>query len=190
MNPDKVILRAFLTTLASIGLLILFIAVGLCAVFPSTSMEIAYDMGMESSCIHFAERAYKGSKDVYFIAYATEVAIEEDKTDKIVSCGEKFINDEGFETYCGLKGGNYEQFICGKVCVSKYQTGDKEGAIALAFDSLHGAFPEGNALVAVLLASLRANDTATAEAIKTKLNMISVEGAEGEYLKKMLAMIG
>ena len=116
--------------------------------------------------------------------------IEEDKTDKIVSCGEKFINDEGFETYCGLKGGNYEQFICGKVCVSKYQTGDKEGAIALAFDSLHGAFPEGNALVAVLLASLRANDTATAEAIKTKLNMISVEGAEGEYLKKMLAMIG
>lgn len=189
MGIDKVILRAFLTTLASIGALILFIIVGLCAVFPSTSMEIAYDMGMESSCIHFAERAYKGSKDVYFIAYATEVAIEEEKTGKIVSCGEKFIHDDGFETYCNLKGENYEQFIYGQVCVSKYQNGDKDGAVALADESLHGAFPEGNAMVAVLLASLKAEDSQTVTAIKTKLNTMSVDGEDAEYLQKTLSMI-
>ena len=189
MELNKVITRSILTTLEAIGALVLFIIIGLCALFPSTSMEIAYDMGMEASCIHFAERAYKGSSDVYFIAYATEVAIEEDKTAKIISCGEKFIKDEKFETYCGLKGENYEQFIYGRVCVSKYEKGKKEEAVTLACESLNGTFPQGNALVAVLFSALKANDGETVETIKTKLSGLSVEGEDGEYLQQTLALI-
>ena len=186
MELDAVIKKTILTTLAAIGALLLFIVIGLWALFPSTSMELAYDMGMESSCIRFAERAYKGSDDVYFIAYATEVAIEEENEGKIISCGEKFIKDEGFETYCALKGDTYEQFIYGRVCVSKYQAGQKEDAVSLACQSLHGAFPKGNALVAVLLTSLKENDRATVNTVKTKLNTLSVDGEDAKYLQETL----
>ena len=189
MGLDKIILKAFWTTLAAIGVLLLFVVGGLCVAFPSTSMEIAYDIGMESSCIHFAERAYKGSHDIYYIAYATEVAIEEDKTSKIISCGEKFIKDENFEQHCALKGENYRQFIYGQVCVSKYEKGDKNEAVELAYTSLDGAFPAGNALVAVLFSSLRAKDQETIDLIKTKLHTISVTDADNEYLQKTLAMV-
>ena len=189
MELDKVIVRAFLATLAAIFTLMAFTVLGLCVLFPSTSMELAYDLGMGKSCIHFAERAYKGTDEVYFIAYATEVAIEEDSSSKIVSCGEKFIEDEDFEQYCELKGANYAKFIYGKVCVSKYECGDKSGAVALAYESLQGAFPQGNALVAVLLSSLKQNDIETVEAIKTKLQGISVEGDDSVYLQNVLAML-
>ena len=189
MELDKVILRAFLGTLAAICTLMAFTILGLCALFPSTSMELAYNMGMGKSCIHFAERAYKGTDEVYFIAYATEVAIEEEKSSEIISCGEKFIEDENFEQYCALKGESYAQFIYGKVCVSKYTCGDKSGAVALACESLQGAFPQGNALVAVLLTSLKQEDVETVETIATKLKGISVEGDDAVYLQNVLSML-
>ncbi len=189
MGIDKVILRAFWTTLAAIGVLLLFIVVGLWAFFPSTSMQITYDMGMESSSIHFAERAYKGSHEIYYIAYATEVAIEDDKTEKIADCGEKFIKDENFEEYCNLKGGNYKQFIYGQVCVSKYNKGEKEESVALAVESLEGSFPEGNALVAVLLTALQAEDTATVAVIADKLVEIQGQIGANAYLQKTLDLL-
>ena len=189
MGVDKVILRAVLTTLAAIGILLVFIVVGLCSLFPSTSMRITYDMGMESSCIHFAERAYKSSHEIYYIAYATEVAIEDDKTEKIATCGEKFIKDENFEEYCNLKGENYRQFIYGQVCVSKYDKGEKEESVALAVESLEGGFPEGNALVAVLLTALKAEDEATVGLITAKLVEIQGQIGANAYLQKMLDLL-
>ncbi len=189
MGIDKVILRAVWTTLAAIGALLLFIVVGLWAFFPSTSMQITYDMGMESSSIHFAERAYKSSHEIYYIAYATEVAIEDDKTEKIADCGEKFIADEDFEEYCSLKGENYKQFIYGQVCVSKYNRGEKEESVALAVESLEGSFPEGNALVAVLLTALQAEDTATVAVIADKLVEIQGQIGANAYLQKTLDLV-
>ena len=189
MSVDKVILRAFLTTLAAIGALLVFIVVALCAIFPSTSMQITYNMGLESSCIHFAERAYRGSHEIYYIAYATEVAIEDDKTEKIADCGEKFIADENFEEYCSLKGESYKQFIYGQVCVSKYDKGEKEGSVALAVESLNGEFPEGNALVAVLLTALKAEDSATVALIEEKLVQLQAQIGANAYLEKTLNLI-
>lgn len=189
MSVDKVILRAFLTTLAAIGVLLVFIVVALCAIFPSTSMQITYNMGMENSCIHFAERAYRGSNEIYYIAYATEVAIEDDKTEKIAECGEKFIADAKFEEYCSLKGDSYKQFIYGQVCVSKYDKGEKEEAVALAVESLNGDFPEGNALVAVLLTALQAEDDITVALIKDKLVALQAQIGANAYLQKTLALL-
>ena len=189
MSVDKVILMAVLTTLAAIGILLVFIVVGLCSLFPSTSMHITYDMGMEASCIYFAERAYKGSHEIYYIAYATEVAIEDDKTEKIATCGEKFIADEKFEEYCSLKGENYKQFIYGQVCVSKYDKGEKGESVALAVESLNGGFPEGNALVAVLLTALQAEDGATVALIKDKLVEIQGQIGANAYLENTLNLL-
>lgn len=189
MNVDKVILRAVWSTLAAIGVLLVFIVGGLCAFFPSTSMQITYDMGMENSCIHFAQRAYKGSHEIYYIAYATEVAIEDDKTDKIAACGEQFITDENFEEYCDQKGEEYKRFIYGQVCISKYDKGEKEESVALAVASLEGGFPEGNAVVAVLLKALQAKDGATVALIEQKLVELQAQIGANAYLEKTLNYI-
>ena len=79
---DKVAVKAFLSSLAAIGMLLVVMFCALCALFPSTMMELTYNMGMEASCIRFAERAYKDNDEIYFIAYATEVALEESKNNK------------------------------------------------------------------------------------------------------------
>ncbi len=188
MSVDKVILRACLSTLAAVGVLLVFMFATLCAVFPSTMMVIAYDMGMESSSIHFAERAYKDSDDIYYIAYATEVAIEDDNKEKIVSCGEKMIADSRFATYTQEeKSEGYEQFIYGEICVAQYKNGDSEGALERAYESLQGGFPKNNALVAVMMVAKYRTDLTMIEWGLEKLETIEVEGEEKSYLDETIA---
>ncbi len=193
MSVDKIVLRAFLSTLAAICALFAFMCVALCVFFPSTMMEVTYAMGMESSSIHFAERAYESSDDVYYIAYATEVAIEEGAQDKILSCGEKLLAHEGFEAHCNEKGEGkdaYRGFIYGKVCVAKYDNGNASEAIALAMQSLgENRFAKGNAVVAVLIRSLEKADTTTQNEIKTQLQGLTVIEADQPYLTQILALI-
>ncbi len=191
MGVDKVILRAFLSTLLAIVLLFSFMIAALCAFFPSTMMKITYDLGMESSCIHFAERAYKDSDDIYYIAYATEVSIEEDKTGKINSCGDEFIHHEDFEKYCEEKGGNYRQYVYGKICVAKYEKGKKAEAIEEARLSLkEGNFPKNNALVAVLITALSKEDGETVALIKTEIeSIVATDTQEEKYRADTIALI-
>ncbi len=187
MSVDKVILKAFLSTLAAIAALLGFMVITLCIAFPGTMMGITYRLGMENSSIHFAERAYKGNEDIYFISYATEVAIEERKQDKIISCGQKFISNDDFDAFCSEKGENYGQFIVGQVCVAKYSAGDKENAINDAFAGLEGKFPENNAVVSLLLTAMKGNDRDTVSKIAEKLNALSVEGEQAP-LSEMKAL--
>ena len=190
MGWDKVITKSILTSLAAIGVLLVFVVGALCAFFPSTTMMLAYDLGMDATCIHMAERVYKDNGEIYFIAYATEVAIEEDNENKIISCGEKMIADKNFDKYCQEKGGNYASFIYGKIGVAKYEKGDKEGAVSFAYTSLNGGFPEDNAVVAVYFAAKKINDTETMENIKTRLSQLQVSGAEKNYLDSFSSFIG
>ena len=85
MRVDKVILRAFLSTFTAIILLLAFMLVALIGLYPSTMMEITYDLGMDASSIRYAERAYDWSKDEYFIANAMEMAIGLKDYEKISS---------------------------------------------------------------------------------------------------------
>lgn len=190
MGWDKVVRKSILTSLAAIGVLLVFIVGALCAFFPSTTMFLAYDLGMDATCIHMAERVYKGNGEIYFIAYATEVAIEGDNENKIISCGEKMIADEKFEEYCNEKGGNYACFIYGKICVAKYEKGDKEGAVSFAYTSLNGGFAEDNAVIAVYFAAKKINDTETMEDIKSRLGQVQVSGAEKDYLDSFSSFVG
>lgn len=202
MGVDKVILRAFLNTLAAIGILILFLFAALCTFYPSTMMKLTYDLGMESASIHFAERAYKDSDDIYYIAYATEVAIGEGKDGKIDSCGERFIEDDAFGAYCAEKneefgvsveeGNTYEQYIYGQVCIAKYNRGNKQEAVECAFEWKGESFTRNNAVVAVLITALQAQDLETAQMIKGKMEQMqaSVSDADKAYFDRMLALIG
>ncbi len=193
MGVDKVILRAFLSTLAAIAVLFVFMGLALCAFFPSTMMEVAYGMGMETSSIHFAERAYKGSDDVYYIAYATEVAIEDEQKSKVIECGEQFLAHKEFSAYCEEKGeraDSYKRFVYSQVCVAKYDEGQIDEAIALAGQSLdEGRFSQGNAFVALLVRSIEKEDTAAQAKVKAAIEGLTVAQEDEGYKNQVLALL-
>ena len=177
MSVDKVILRAVLSTLLAIVLLFAFMFTTLIVVYPSTMMEFTYSIGLESSSIKYAQRAYKRSDDIYYIAHATQTAIEIEYYKKIDSCGMELIADEEFESFCakkneknGEKAGDYAQYIYGQICVAKYKRGEKQTAVEQAFAfTEEKEFPINNAVVAVLIVSLRSEDSETVGMIKEKM---------------------
>ena len=198
MSVDKVILRTFLTTLLSIFILLSFMFLMLIAAFPQTMMKLTYDMGMESSCIYFAEDAYKRTDDVGYIAYATEVAILDDNNDKIIKCGEKLIKDKEFATYCQKKDGqvqvdtSYEQYVYGQICVAMYEKGKKDEAIDRAFALIGNAFPRNNAVLALIVAANRAQDTQSVNVIKGKMNELQgkeLDDAAKAEIEKVLTQL-
>ncbi len=194
MGVDKIILRAFLSTLAAIFVLIAFMFLTLIAFFPSTMMELSYDMGMESSSIRYAERAYRSSEDVYYIAYATEVAIEEQAQEKIRTCGEELISHADFAAYCAQKGEGeeeYKNFLFGQVCLSKYAAGDVDGAIALAISTLgEGRFARGNAVVALLIQALEKEDVETQNKLAQAMENLSVAAEDQAYYAEAKGLLG
>ncbi len=180
MGVDRIILRSFLSTLAAIVLLFAFMLVALIGLYPSTMMEITYDLGMDASSIRYAERAYEWSGDEYFMAYAMEVAIGSADTKKIESCGEKLISDGDFAAYYAKRNEKlpqdsmtYEQYVYGQVCVAKYENGKKEDAVNKAFDwTGTDGFPKNNAVIAVLYSALSDGDTNTINLIKGKMEQL------------------
>ncbi len=189
MDVDKIIARAVLSTLAAIGVLLVFMISALCLIYPSTMARMTYKFGMESSSIHFSERVYKTTRDVEYIAFATDVAIEDGNGEKIRSCGEKLIQDDGFEALCRGRSAKYEQFIYSKVCQEAYKQGDADEAIELAFSGLHGGFPEGNGVISLLMVSKASEDAQTVNDIVEKMKGLAVEGEDGERLSSALALV-
>lgn len=200
MSVDKIILRAFLSTLAAIGLLFIAMLGALLLLFPSTMMEFTYSLGMENSSIRNAQRAYERKSNIYYIAYATQTAIEIENYKKIDSCGMLMIEDDEFILYCQAKNeqqntdntGDYKQYICGQVCIAQYKRGKKQEAVEHAFAWVEeNAFPKNNAIVAVLLTSLRSEDYETANLIKGKMNerLGSLSETDRAYCDEILALV-
>ncbi len=189
MKTDKIILRAAISTLIAIVILLLFMFGTMCAFFPSSMVKITYNLGMEKSSIHFAERAYKNGDDVFFIAQATETAIESGNGEKILSCGQKLIADDEFTAYCDEKenGEEYKRMIYGSVCVAQYGAGEKAKALDGACACLSGDFPtEKNPLVSLLIKAISAEDKDFVREILGKLETLSVEGAQKTYLDEAI----
>ncbi len=191
MDVNKLILQTVLWTFAAIVALLAFMIFALSLIFPATMMGLTYDLGMEKTSIYFAEKVYYDTDNVLYIAHATEVAIEVDEQDKIISCGEIFLADDGFDGYCQEKenGAEYEQFIYGQICVAKYDTGDADGAIALAEEGLKGGFPKNNAMVALVVIAKANNDEVMLNKIKGKLESFAFEGEEKMTLENTLSLL-
>ena len=194
MRVDKVIVRAFLSTLAAIVILFAFMVGALCLIYPQTMMNITYDMGMERASIFFAEESYDRSNDGYYIQFATEVAIGEENYEKISSCGEMLIADDEFSTLCAGENdaAAYEQFIYGQVCVAKYELGKHEEAVNCAFKWVQeDSFPRNNAIVAVLITALTNKDTETVMMIKGKMEekSASISETDSAYFNEVFALI-
>ena len=198
MGVDKVIVRAFFSTLLAIVILFSFMLLSLVCLYPQTMMEVTYNLGMESPSIWFAEQSYERSDDVYYIAYATEVAIEKGDYEKIDVCGDLFVKDDGFGSYCANKNAQlpdevtstYEQYIYGQLCTAKYARGKSEEAIECAFSFTGTAFPKNNAVVALLVTALKDGDTQTAEKIKGKMEQIQngIPQTDKAYFEEVLGV--
>ena len=196
MGVDKVILKAFLSTLLAALLLMIFLIGGIALLFPQSMMRIAYNLGMEETAVFFAEASYSRTDEVYYIAYATEVAMEDDNTQKVIECGEQLIAHKEFSSYCAEKNegaaenvAGYDQYIYGRVCIAKYDSGDKNGAVSLAFEGIGDSFPKNNAVVAVLIKAAKKGDEKTVALIKEKmLQMQEIPESDSEYFAATLAL--
>ena len=98
MRIDKVMLKAFISTLSAIILLFAFMFGVIALAFPSTMMELSYDFGRDETSIRYAQRAYDWFDDTYYMAYAMEVAIGSDNQEMIEKCGEIVVEDDAYFT--------------------------------------------------------------------------------------------
>jgi hypothetical protein len=111
-------------------------------------MKISYAAGNDVGAMKYAYRAYESTDEVYYVAFATEVAVGMDKPEDVDYYGSKFVaDDERFETYCleidakyGYEQGTYERYVNGCLAVAKYELGKKDEAKAFAFGTLNGGF--------------------------------------------------
>ncbi|MBQ8292050.1 MAG: hypothetical protein IJX88_06075 [Clostridia bacterium] len=197
MQVDKIVVRALLSTLAAILVLCGFMTLMLCFVFPSSMMHITYDLGMDQSSVNNARRAYNRTDEIYYIAFATEVAIGSDNYAEIEKCGDRFIADEEFAVYCNAKDKegkgemSYAQYVYSQVCIAKYNLGKKTQAVDKAFALVGESFPENNAVVAVLVTALRKGDTDTAQKVATKMTerRQSIPEADKTYFEEILGLV-
>ena len=197
MSTDKIILKTILNTLLAVLVLFVFMFGMLIAFFPSTMMGITYSFGMDGASIYFAERSYNASGDIYYISYATEVAIGCDDYAKIESCGQQFAADSGFAEYCAARnkeidtaGGTYEQYVYVNVCLAQYETagGEKAAQSAIAWTD---GFPKNNAMAAVLFKALEKRDGATVSLIRAEMEnrKDGLSTQDAEYFSKVYALL-
>jgi hypothetical protein len=195
MHTDKVIVRAVLSTLAAVFVLLVSMFAALAFLFPSTLMQITYDFGFDGASIRYATRSYDRSEEIYFIAFATEVAIGDNDYEKIDDCGSRFIEDSKFADYADERNAklpegattDYKQYIYGQVCVAKYRRNKKSDAVEKAFEWNGDTFTENNAVVAVLLTSLVFKDSDTVAVIREKLEtQKTANETEAAYLASMI----
>lgn len=184
MRIDRVIIKAMLSTLMAIIVLCAVMFAALVFLFPSTMMGISYNVGLDDASAWFAGRAYKQQTRIYYIAYATEVAIGTGDPENIEKYGDLFIADDGFAEYCEQldrdesvenASGTYAQYIYGQVCAAKYRLNKKDEALELAFSVNREAFPPNNAVAAVLAASVGKNDGPVIEEILSRMRRLKTE---------------
>lgn len=203
MQVDKVLLRAIWKTLAAIFVLIAVTFGVLILAFPSTMVDITYELGMDDASVWFADRAYDRSGEVYYAAFAAEASIGEDKPSnkQIEKYTAQLVKAKKFEAYCaerdaraieGVSGG-YAQYIYGQLYTAKYRRSKTAEAIDGAFAVNSAAFPKNNAVVAVTFAAMQKKDVETLLSIRARLGALSTGGAltetDAAYLKTLMAGI-
>lgn len=195
MKIDKVVLRAVVSTLCAIAILLLC-AFGVAAlIYPSTMMKISYAVGNDVGAMKYAYRAYESTDEVYYVAFATEVAIGMDAPKDVEYYASKFVADgDKFERYCseidtkyGYDQGTYKRYVFGRLAVAKYELGKKDEAKTFAFQTLDNGFAENNAVVALLFTALQSSDLETANGIVDELKNLTVTDVEqSEYLSALI----
>ncbi len=215
MRTDKVILRTILTTLLAILLLFGVMLLCLCFIFPSTMMQLTYELGMDKACVKYAARTYERTDDAYYAAVAFETSVmidDEESAARIEKYGLILIADDEFATYSQkrtdeIAEGNaddedgveyvlpYEQYVYGQVALAQYEQGKQAAAIQTAVAAVQGElirFPEGNAAAMLYLTAAHAGDESTANTLRAQFETIregfAQDTAEYAYITALLAI--
>ncbi len=196
MKMDKIVLKSVVSTLCAMAILC-GVAFGLAVwLYPSTMMRISYAVGNDVGAMKYAYRAYEATDELYYVAFATEVAIGMDEPEDVEYYAEKFVAEsEKFDAYCaeidrknGYEKGRYKRYVCGRLVVAKYELGEVEEAKAYAFSTLGGGFAENNAVVALLFAARQKSDAVMVKRIVDELKTLTVTGEKDvAYLTSLLA---
>ncbi|MBR2341629.1 MAG: hypothetical protein IKA72_04405 [Clostridia bacterium] len=195
MKIDKVIVRTIVNTLCAIAILIISALLFASFIFPSTMMGISYKLGNDSGAMKYAYTSYSRTKEVVYIAYATEVAFGVDSDEDIVYYGEQFVADENFDDYClqidlqsETEQGAYRQYVYGRLVISEYSLNEKDKAFSYALDAIGDKFVKNNALVALLFESMVAGDGVTVDKVVSKMRELSstLNGEDAVYLNSLL----
>lgn len=210
MDVNKIVWKSILTTLVSALVLLILMFGSLCLFFPSTMMQVSYNVGLDKISASFAKTAYDRSKDIYYIAYATDVSIGIQDEEHIVCYGELLVENEAFSEYCAQRNaqtpddgdyqatGTYEQYIYRQICIALYRK-DASLAISRAFatlgveegDAKLSVFPRQNAVMALYVEARVQQDTETSAKIKGKMEQLQIElsSEDQAYYEEVLAFM-
>ena len=192
MRWNKIIIKAFLQTLAA-ALLLMGIALGVvCLAFPQTMMDVTYSMGMDEASVDFALTSYERFGTIDYILQGADTALQAEMHDKAEECLEKLIADERFEVTCtGLDNANaaagkptgYRAYYHRQLCLAKYELGKTTEAIDCAIRLMDGKFEEGNPLVAVVAAARLDGQAGQATLVYAleKMEQLQTDGVYDNY---------
>ena len=96
----KIIWNSILATLLGTLALCAVLVFACVCFFPPTVMEFAYSVGWESTAMKYAERSYNRFGDAYYIAYAMEIAADEELDEDTERYAESLIAHKDFVSYC------------------------------------------------------------------------------------------
>lgn len=182
----KVVLKTALKTILAVLVVIIIGFTVLSLGFPKTMASFFEDGGSYSFAAGYASLSYSYSGDVADLARCVHDYIAADRDDKVSQFGDDLIKHENFSEYCKSEterlGLDYKQYVCGKIAVSKYKTGDKQGAMKTVDGALtEVGFPANNAFVQLLLTVKEKNDKDFGDELLVYVKTVTPKDSEAEY---------
>ena len=192
---NKLILKTALITLACVLALALLLF-GVFSLFvPSVMVSLTDKLGMESACARYSAAVYEKSGAIDDLAVAVERNYGAGRYEAAAEYGTELLQRDDFDSYSAARDADslgltasYAQYAAGIVSVSQYYSGDTDAAIRTAFDACGIAFPQNNAVVYLIDATMNVRaDTAACRVLLTRLqeleSRLSPSAAEdAEYI--------
>lgn len=197
---NNVIVKTALKTLLAVIIALVVALAVLCLGFPQTVAGIFENSGNYSMAIPFASLRYTYTGSAEDLAKCAEDSIfAGDNRSVTVFCGE-LTKREDFPDICTKKDesvsqGYYRRYIYANYAYSLYLCGNADEALKAADEGVSGeeGFPLGNAYAKLAIAVAEAKDGQTALKLLERLNGITPEESEKNYLdktKKVISDIG
>lgn len=147
---NNVIAKTALKTVLAV-LIAAAVAFGVASLgFPAQMASLFENMGAYSFASGYASLAYTYSGKCSDLARCLDDSIFAGDDRNIVNFGDQLLARGDFADYCSTRNDvNYSQYASRNVACAKYRSGDKEGALKVAQDSLGSGFPVNNAVAAL-----------------------------------------
>lgn len=185
---NNLIVKTALKTLLGIVIAVI-VAFGVASLgFPSAMASMWENFGNYSFATGYSSLAYSYSGSAEDLAQCLKYSVLAENNADTVKYGDKLIAHEDFEAVCRSRdeentastdyAGGYKQFVCGRVALAKYASGDFDGALSCALYAMEGVsdFPAGNALIVLSLEIIRLSDDGAAQSVLALLENYAPSG--------------